>query len=98
MLPAFQSIVSCASVQMLMVFQPPKGKIGSIEPEGLFTPGMIAGILTKGESKEIRLRCRLRMRRIAFSRFPKEPDGKVEGDFPIPLDAWYGWRWIQALY
>jgi len=98
MSPAFQAIVSYASVQMLMVFQPPKGKIGSIDPEGLYTPGMIADIMAEGKSKKSRLRCRQKMRRIMFKQFPKEPDGKIEDDFPVPLDAWFGWRWIQALH
>jgi len=82
---------------MLMVFQPPKSRVESINPNGLYTPGMIADILAAGESRENRQRCRLKMRRIALNKFPKEPDGKIKGDFPIPLEGWFGWRWIKEL-
>ncbi len=104
MLPtAFQTIPNKASLHMiLMTFTGPgKDRVESIEPNELYAPATLAVLL--GDGRDDRLKWRVKLRRITFNKFPQEngkpkPDGRIEKGLPIPLDAWFGWRWIQALH
>ncbi len=87
---------------MLMVFTGPrKGKVELIEPDELYAPATLAALL--GDTKDDQRRWRVKLRRITFNKFPRDdkgkpkPDGRIEKGLPIPLDAWFGWRWIQEL-
>ncbi len=99
---AFQMIVNEASLHMfIMAFTGPgKGKVESIEPNELYAPATLAALL--GGGRDDRLKWRVKLRRVTFKKFPQEngkpkPDGRIEKNLPTPLDAWFGWRWIEQL-
>ena len=95
-------IVNKASLHMfLMAFTGPgKGRVESIEPNELYAPATLAALL--GDTRDERLAWRVKLRRMANNKFPQEngkpkPDGRIAKNLPIPLDAWFGWRWIEQL-
>lgn len=68
-----------------------------VDDNHLYTASTLAMLARDQGYEQLMQRVRVALKRLAkINSFPAKGDGELEG-YSIPIPAWFGWRWREAL-